>query len=59
MISFSFDGKKFITVSTDNLPPTVIKCEDSSNETVLATCENWLKALGLSDREYQVSVRLH
>lgn len=59
MINFVFDGKKYITVSADELPPTIIKCESGSNEMVLSTCENWLKALGLSEREYQVSVRLH
>lgn len=59
MINFVSDGKKTITVETEGLPPTKIKCEDPSNEVILATCQLWLDTLKLTDHEYQVHVRLH
>ena len=57
-IKFLFEGKKYITVVVDNLPSTVIKCEDTSNENILKTCETWIKALGLEKTEWHVDVRL-
>ena len=59
MIHFVFDGKKYITVSAEGLPSTIIKCESTLNDDVLKTCQEWLDALKLTDIEYHVDVRLH
>ena len=58
MISFLFEGKKYITVVVEGLPSTVIKCEDTSNDAILKICQEWINALGLKDREWHVDVRL-
>lgn len=64
MITFTFDstlGKAFVEVKSDNdaCPQTMIKLEDTSNETILKTCQSWMDAFGLTGVEYKVNVRLH
>ena len=58
MIHFVADGKKTIVVEMDGLPMTKIKCEDTSNDVILATCQLWLETLGIKDKEYHVDIRL-
>ena len=58
MIRFISDGKKTITVEAEGLPQTKIKCEDTSSDVILATCQLWLKTLGIKDVEYHVDIRL-
>lgn len=58
MIHFISDGKKTISVEMEGLPATKIRCEDTSTDVILATCELWLKTLGIKDIEYHVDVRL-
>lgn len=60
MIEFTY-FQKYIKVEIKDtaMPVTMIKCEDSSNEAVLKTCQSWLDAFGLTDKEYTVSIRLH
>lgn len=62
-ITFTYNPEKksFIEVnnSTGNNPPTMIKVEDTSNEGILKTCQNWLDAFGLTQCEYRVNVQLH
>lgn len=60
MIVFNADvAKKTINVEMEGLPQTKIRCEDTSNDVILATCQLWLDTLKLTDVEYQVIVRLH
>lgn len=60
-IRFTYDGKKFITVATEDksLPQTIIRCEETENEKILKICQDWLAALSLEKVEYHVDVRLH
>lgn len=58
MINFLYEGKKAIEVCVEGLPSTKIKCDEASNEAVLKVCQDWIKALGLEDREWHVDVRL-
>lgn len=62
VINFEKD-KKVIKVTVEDkeckLPSTLIRCETESNEEILKTCQNWLDALGLTETEYKVSVRIH
>ena len=60
MIKFVKDGKFiYLTIDGTELPQTAIKCPSNENDEVLKTCQAWLDAMGLTDREYQVSVRIH
>ena len=66
MITFTYNAvtrKNFIEVKVDEnetMPATMIKTvEDADNETILKACQDWLDAMGLSDREYRVNVQLH
>lgn len=66
MITFTFDaeaGKSFIEVKTQNdeitNPATMIKLEATDNETIKKTCQEWLDAFGLSEKEYRINVQLH
>lgn len=62
MIKFVY-YQKYIKVQIDDedvkLPNTLIQVEDASNEGVMKTCQSWLDALGLTDREYQILIRVH
>lgn len=61
MINFSYDGKKYITVATDDksLPQTIVKCEETEDEKIHTICKEWLTALGLDKVEYHVYRTIH
>lgn len=64
MIVFNYDAvtkKAFVEVKKEEsqLPPTMIKVEDTSNEGILKTCQEWLDSIGIADQEYRVLVTLH
>ena len=42
-----------------DLPATMVKCASSENEEILKTAQSWLDAMGLTDKEYQVLIRIH
>lgn len=60
MIKFT-QHKKYIYVEKDGkeMPNTVIQCDTTNQEEVLKICQVWLDALGLTDTEYQVMIRIH
>lgn len=60
MIKFT-QNKKFIYVEIEGveLPDTAIKCDSTNQDEVLKVCQTWLDAFGLTDREYQVMIRIH
>lgn len=64
MIRFIYDAaaKKNhikVTIEGKDIQPTLIKIEDTSNESILKTCQDWLNAFGIANTEYHVDVQLH
>ena len=61
MVVFTYmKDKKFIEVTPGEAAPvTMIKAADvDSDETLISTCENWLKAFGIADAEMHVDKRI-
>lgn len=60
MIQFTH-YKNFLTVTMTEteLPATMVKCASSEPDEILKVAQSWMDAMGMTDKEYQVLVRIH